>query len=154
MSTIPEQLEIDLGDDILKSIESTTFNWNDTISSGSNGFSAQDLSITLPSTGAQGSITWSQDYNTSYTISGGNWHYDHSVNIDTNGIDVKQGDIKVKGKSLTEAIEKIEERLGILHPNPELEDRWDQLKDLRRQYQELEKDLLEKEKMWDILKKK
>lgn len=76
-----------------------------------------------------------------------------SVNIDTNGINVKEGgDIKIGGKSLSEAIEAIEERLGILNPNPELEDRWEQLKELRKQYMELEKDLLEKEKLMKILK--
>ncbi len=66
---------------------------------------------------------------------------------------MKEGaDIKIGRKSLTDAIEKIEERLGILNPNPELENRWEQLKELRRQYMELEKDLLEKEKLMKILK--
>lgn len=146
MSTTPEQLEIDLGDDNVISIDPSPYTY--TISGGANGFAAQDLSsvsITLPND----TITWSQDYN----ITGSSWHYDSSVNIDTNGINVKQGDITVKGKSLTEAIEKIEERLAILKPNPELESKWESLRDLRRQYQELEKELLEKEKMWDILKK-
>ncbi len=63
-------------------------------------------------------------------------------------------DITIKGRKLSEVIDKLEERLGILHPNPELEDRWDELKELRRKYNELEKDLLEKEKMWKILKEK
>jgi predicted nuclease with TOPRIM domain len=67
---------------------------------------------------------------------------------------MKEGaDIKIGGKSLSEAIEKIEERLGILNPNPKLEERWDKLKELRKQYMELEKDLLEKEKIMEILKK-
>ena len=66
---------------------------------------------------------------------------------------MKEGaDIVVGGKSLTKAIEQIEERLGILNPNPELEDRWERLKELRNQYVELEKDLLEKEKIMKILK--
>jgi hypothetical protein len=99
-------------------------------------------SITSAST-----ISWNQDYSTSI---GSSW-----VNIDSNGISIKEGgDLKIAGKSLSEAIEKIEERLGILNPNPELEDRWDQLKELRRQYIELEKDLLEKEKIMKILKEK
>ena len=77
----------------------------------------------------------------------------NSVHIDADGLTLKQGaDIKIGGKSLCEAIEKIEERLGILKPNPELEDRWDQLRELRKQYIELEKDLLEKEKIMKILK--
>jgi hypothetical protein len=63
------------------------------------------------------------------------------------------GDIKIKGKSLTDTLDKIEERLAILHPNPELEDRWDELKELGKRYKELEQELIEKEKVWAILKK-
>ena len=78
-----------------------------------------------------------------------------NVHIDADGLTMKEGaDIKIGGKSLTDAIEKIEERLGILNPNPELEDRWEQLKALRQQYIDLEKDLLEKEKLMKILKEK
>ena len=64
-----------------------------------------------------------------------------------------EGDIKVKGKSLVDAIEKIEERLAILHPNIELEDKWDELKELSKRYKELEAEIIEKEKVWTILKK-
>jgi hypothetical protein len=64
-----------------------------------------------------------------------------------------EGDIKVKGKSILETLEKIEEKLAIFKPNPELEERWDQLRELAKQYKDLEKELIEKEKMWDILKR-
>ena len=63
------------------------------------------------------------------------------------------GEVTIKGKSLFDMFEKIEERLAILHPNPELEDRWDELKELAKRYKELEQELLEKEKVWAILKK-
>ena len=49
--------------------------------------------------------------------------------------------------------DKIEERLEILHPNPELEDRWDELKELGKRYKELEQEIIEKEKVWAILKR-
>lgn len=62
-------------------------------------------------------------------------------------------DIKLGDRSLRDFMDKVEERLGILRPNEALEERWEKLKDLRRQYNELEKELIEKEKMWDILKK-
>ena len=78
-----------------------------------------------------------------------------SVDINSDGIRISSGaDIKLGEKSLTETISKIEERLGILHPNPALEERWEQLKSLRQQYIDLEKEILEKEKMWKILKEK
>jgi hypothetical protein len=63
------------------------------------------------------------------------------------------GDIKVQGKSLKESLEKIEERLAILHPNEELEEKWEQLRGLRKLYMELEAEIIEKEKVWSILKK-
>ena len=84
---------------------------------------------------------------------GTSWSTGTNVHIDAEGLTMKEGaDIKIGGKSLCEAIEKIEERLGILKPNPELESRWDQLRELRNQYLEMEKDLLEKEKIMKILK--
>ncbi len=105
-------------------------------------------SITLPSTYSTSAST--------ITYSGTNYSWsDPAVNITSDGITMKEGsDIKVGNKSLLETITAIEERLGILKPNPELEDRWEQLKELRRQYMELEKDLLEKEKIMKILKEK
>ena len=158
MSTVPEQLEIDLGDDITTSPVSSTYNYSGYgISTSSLGaITSIDLSHMATSTITLPSSTWtttSGNLSSNYTITGSGYSYTPTVNIDTNGIDVKQGDIKVNGKSLTEAIGKIEERLAILHPNPKLEDKWEKLKDLRRQYEELEKELLEKEKMWEILKK-
>jgi hypothetical protein len=63
-----------------------------------------------------------------------------------------EGEVTIKGKNLTEMLEKIDERLAILHPNPELEDKWDELKELGKRYKELEAELIEKEKVWKILK--
>lgn len=107
-------------------------------------------SITIPNggytlaSGTSSTVSWTNSYN-----------YNPGVNITSDGIDMKEGsDIKIGGRSLTDAIDKIEERLGILRPNPELEDRWEKLKELRKQYMELEKDLLEKEKIMKILKEK
>ena len=110
-------------------------------------------SVTIPS---NYTIAGSGSSGYSYTTTGYNWsNTANHVTIDADGLTMKEGaDIKIGDKSLTEAIEKIEERLGILNPNPELEDRWDKLKELRRQYIELEKDLLEKEKIMKILKEK
>ena len=64
-----------------------------------------------------------------------------------------EGDLKIKGKSLADAIDNIEKRLAILHPNKDLEERWEQLKALGEHYRELEKDILEKEKIWNTIKK-
>jgi hypothetical protein len=128
-------------------------------------------SLTLPTTSTMsmspvytvgtGSTTVPYTYTTTGTsgqflTSGSNgtsWNTGTTVHIDADGLTMKKGaDIKIGGKSLCEAIEKIEERLGILKPNPELESRWDKLKELRNQYIEMERDLLEKEKLMKILK--
>lgn len=64
-----------------------------------------------------------------------------------------EGDVKLQGKSLKDSLEKIEEKLAILHPNEELEEKWENLRGLRKMYMELEAEIIEKEKMWSILKK-
>lgn len=81
-----------------------------------------------------------------------------SANLTPNTIHVKgdaefEGDLKIQGKSLKESLDRIEERLAILRPNEELEEKWDQLRGLRKLYMELEAEIIEKEKMWSILKK-
>jgi hypothetical protein len=64
-----------------------------------------------------------------------------------------EGEVTIKGKNLTDMLEKIEERLAILHPNEKLEEKWDELKELGKRYKELEAEIIEKEKIWAILKK-
>lgn len=66
-------------------------------------------------------------------------------------LNIDSGDIKINGVSLTEALTNIESRLAILRPNPDLEERWDKLKELGDQYRQLEAELISKEKMWAIL---
>jgi hypothetical protein len=126
-------------------------------------------SITIPSTittTGTGGLYNTAVPNGGYVISTGgagvgsgyNWNTgtintNSTVEINADGMKIKEGgDITIGGKSLSEAIEKIEERLCILNPNPALEERWDKLKDLRKQYMEMEKDILEKEKLMKILK--
>lgn len=74
-------------------------------------------------------------------------------NADFEGDVTFQGDIAIKGKSIKESLLAIEERLAILRPNEELEKKWENLRGLRKMYMELEAEIIEKEKMWAILKK-
>lgn len=62
------------------------------------------------------------------------------------------GDLKIKGKSLISTLEKIEEKLAILRPNPELEEKWENLRAIRKMYMDLEQEIIEKEKVYSILK--
>lgn len=75
-----------------------------------------------------------------------------------NGNAVIEGDLKLRGISvhdqitmISDKLESIDERLAILRPNPELEERWDQLRLLRQQYMELERELIEQNLVFDVL---
>lgn len=93
-----------------------------------------------------------------YTIAGstgwgGTLNANPSVSLSNNGIQVTESaDIKLGDVSLKDFINKIEQRLALLTPNPELEKEWDELKKLGDKYRKLEKHITEKMKTWDILK--
>ena len=141
-------------------LDPTLWNNSITIPNGGTGYSITTGSITSPytyTTTGSGSTVPNNGYaissGTGYTWATGTTNTNTTVEINADGMKIKEGgDITIGGKSLSDAIEKIEERLGILTPNPELEERWEKLKELRKQYMEMEKDLLEKEKIMKILK--
>ena len=61
-------------------------------------------------------------------------------------------DLTINNKSLKNWMEKVEERLNILTPNPELEKEWDELRRLGERYRKLEKKCKEKAEVWNKLK--
>ena len=65
----------------------------------------------------------------------------------------EDADIKINDKSMVAWMEKVEERLNILTPNPELEKDWDDLRRLGNRYRALERKCKEKAQMWEALKK-
>lgn len=115
------------------------------------------ISSTYNDTITIGNITVDPTYNFNYPYLN-NTAIQESIGVDgkpaltvTGDADF-QGDLKINGKSLNETLEKIEEKLAILHPNTELEEKWEELKNLRKRYMELESEIKEKEKVWKILK--
>ncbi len=86
---------------------------------------------------------WSN--NTAYT--------DIQSKLKVNGDAEFAGDVRVRGRSIDETLTRIEERLAILVPNEKLEQDWEELHQLRMQYVELERKLLEKQQTFDILRK-
>jgi len=93
-------------------------------------------------------LNWSTNY-ADYNI----YTNDPRVNITNDGITMKPDtDLKIGDRSLKDFMDRVEDRLAILRPNEGLEERWEELKSLRRQYEALEKDILEKEKIMKILK--
>ena len=126
-------------------------NYNNTMIGDSfNTVTVPPVTITTSNNTSSGSLYWGMN-GTSNTIIA-------EPSLKGNSLSVKgdanfEGEVTIKGKSLSDMFEKIDERLAILHPNPELEDKWDELKELGKRYKELEQELLEKEKVWTILKK-
>jgi hypothetical protein len=79
-----------------------------------------------------------------------------NTKFEQNGKMVMKGaeaDIEINGKSMRVWMEKIEQRLNILTPNPDMEKEWDQLRRLGERYRKLEKKCQEKSQMWNALKK-
>ena len=144
----PKQQASNMSDTITITGASDVIDISDTISTSpwigsGNGYSITG-SITSPTT-----VSWNQGY----SITSGSYNNNTYVSIDSDGITMKDGtDITIGGRKLSDVISKIEDRLAILHPNQELENKWESLKELRRQYEALEKDILEKEKIMKILK--
>jgi hypothetical protein len=64
----------------------------------------------------------------------------------------ENADLVIGDKSMKAWMEKVEERLNILTPNPELEKEWDDLRKLGERYRKLEKKCQEKALVWKKLK--
>ena len=112
----------------------------DTITLGNVDWSTMNSTLT---TGGD-SLVWNDTYNT--------WA-DPNVNINHSGVEIKgEADLKIGDRSMKDFMDKVEDQLAILRPAPELEEKWDKLKELRRQYEECKQDILEKEKIMKILK--
>ncbi len=103
--------------------------------------------------GASGSNAYTYTTGTNYA-----WNTTSTTTSIENTLQVKgnsefDGDITVQGRSLTEFMDSVEQRLNILRPNPALEAEWDQLSELGEQYRELERQLTEKAQMWALLQR-
>jgi hypothetical protein len=99
---------------------------------------------------------------TTYTLSGaGSGAYWNSPSTTINPINItatkmdcpEDYDIKLGNVSLKDTLTTINKWLPLLKPNAKLEADFEQLKQLRDQYEALEKELLDKAEMWDLLKK-
>ena len=94
-----------------------------------------------------GVTTWTTNNTGGYTIGQGNTQPSNNIHIKGADADLVIGD-----KSLRSWMEKVEERLNILTPNPELEKEWKDLKKLGDRYRKLEKKCNEKAEVWNKLK--
>jgi hypothetical protein len=128
-------------------------------SAGGGGASGATLTTT---TG--GSLMWNNTITsagTPYTITSGggnltgNWttYNNQPTILKVEGDAEFKGEVTIRGVKLDERLTAIEERLGILRPNNDLEGKWEKLKALGEEYRKLEQEILEGENIWDILKK-
>lgn len=127
------------------SIDRSSSILNDTITVNMDSINTTWLS------GASGSNAYTYTTGTNYA-----WNTTSTTTSIENTLQVKgdsefAGDITVQGRSLTEFMDSVEQRLNILRPNPALEAEWDQLRELGKQYRELERQLTEKAQMWALL---
>ena len=124
-----------------------------------------DMSVGMISGGVDDVITISSNPNASpgylYTtaitgagtgadINGMSWTQP-APKLTLNGEDA---DIEINGVSLTKTLQSLQDRLNILRPNADLESRWDELRQVRERYQQLEQEILEKERAWKALQQR
>tara|TARA_R110000824_G_scaffold179120_1_gene359194 strand:- start:180 stop:557 length:378 start_codon:yes stop_codon:yes gene_type:complete len=80
-----------------------------------------------------------------------NWDTSYNDCITIGGQTITESKLKVLD-GLQDWQEEVNKKLAILQPNSELEEQWTELKEIRERYVKLEKELIEKNKVWDILK--
>jgi hypothetical protein len=113
----------------------------------SGGGAGATLSTTL-----NNGFLWNN--NTTYSSSPTSWTtYQQPQVLRVSGNAEFEGEVSIRGVKLDERLNAIEERLGILRPNNDLEGKWEKLKKLGEEYRQLEKEILEGESIWDMLKK-
>ena len=162
-----DTITIDLSDDTEDTISLT--DWHSPLSTTLSDSYTYSLSpattisatgtvgATLSTTGG-GGLLWN---NPTYTATaspyasatGWTTAYNQAQVLKVSGDAEFEGDIKIKGVSMSDRLDAIEERLGILRPNNDLEGKWEKLKKLGEEYRKLEKEILEGENIWDMLKK-
>jgi hypothetical protein len=131
--------------------DTTTMDSQNIWSSMSQGISITTNPLTVGGFSSNGVM----GTNNPYVFSGG--PPSSTVDVSQSGKISLRGDnadIEINGVSLAETLQGIQDRLAILRPNEELEEKWENLRGLRKAYLELEAEIKEKEKMWNSLKHK
>jgi hypothetical protein len=112
-------------------------------------------SVTLGGAGGSGAV---------YTISAGgggggsgvlpsgNWAKPYTT-TNAGNMSIDADDINLRGKSLMAALDRIEQRLGILDCDEQLEQHWDKLKALGDEYRQVKQHIEDKMKTFETLKK-
>jgi hypothetical protein len=117
-----------------------------------------DWSNLTPNISVNGSPVSGSPFTYSSAIGAADWGtYTTPLTVNPSGqinLSGENADILVNGISLMDKINAIGERLNLLDVNKELEQEWDQLRELGEQYRQLEEELKAKSAMWKTLKTK
>ena len=93
---------------------------------------------------------WNVGSSTGYTYTNTNLtDLNQSCKISIKG---ENADLDINGVSLKDFMARVEQRLAILTPDTRLEEEWSELKTLGDRYRELEKEIHDRMKTFDILK--
>lgn len=130
---LTDQMILDFDDDITTTWDST-FGGTYTLTTPTSGSST--VTISKP----HGTNILDQLSTDSFTV---NSNWDRGTH---------KTETEKKLEELSEWQEEVNKKLAILQPNSELEEQWSELRELRERYVKLEKELIEKNKMWNILK--
>lgn len=110
---------------------------------------------TLTLTGGATDLSWGLTTNNNGVF---DWHdtvtTSHPGDLRITGcVDItgQNADIKVHGVSLLNTLKDLQQRLGWLVPNPELESQWQELRELGDRYRALEAECQQKAEMWQSL---
>jgi hypothetical protein len=126
---------------------SYSVDWN-TINLGGNGA----MGTTVGSNGTTGIVYTTNTTGVGSIVGGSyNWNVrpEEAGQIRLTG---PNPDIKLGDRSLLDWMTRVEQRLNMLVPNPELEKEWDELRRLGERYRKLEKKCQQKAEMWNKLK--
>jgi hypothetical protein len=146
----------DLEDKLI--VSALSYNNTDTITLGSNHTAISGVTLTSPytfTTGPGANGYGAGFCNNSYTISsaGSPWTVQSTASTSAKiQLDGEGADVEINGWSLVAAVKRIEERLSLFQPNPELEQDWEELRGLGEQYRKLEQHIKDKQATWDRIK--
>jgi hypothetical protein len=138
----PQKETADLGQLWASTVDTVTS--NDTIDLSSLNLTS---SITAGAYGAVGTNAYPYTISTGISQPWGATHVSAKIKLDGEGADVE-----VNGWSLVNAVKRIEERLGLYQPNPEMEKEWEELHALAEQYRKLEQHIKDKQATFDRLR--
>ena len=154
-------LTVDELSDLVSSVNNDTITWGSGTSYPGFGAVLGDLTTFGPNVSGVNTVLGGTGYTYTTGTTSSPWiatgtNINPAMTVSQGGsIDIQgqNADIKINGKSMKTWMEAVEERLNILTPNPELEEEWDDLRNLGERYRALEEKCKEKARMWAALKK-